>query len=460
MSFKSKENIFQSRTTSQYYWLVGIHLFIGLLIYFIPYFVTLYAVATIFGGVYFVVKERNASNEALLVAAYFMGSEIILRMTQAIPIYEFSKYGVILILFLGIYYTGASKNALPYWIFLVLLIPGLVIATYTLEYGTNLRKTIAFNLSGPICLGVSAIYTYRRPIPSRDFQKVLLYAALPIIPAGVYLYLYIDNIRDVITGTSSNGETSGGFGPNQVSTILGLGMFLFFNRFLFHSKKFPMMALNLFLAAYLGYRGLITFSRGGMVTSIIILLLLIIVTYFKINKAGRSKSRYVFIFLIIAALGTWQFTNLQTGGLMEKRYKNQDAVGRVKESQTTGRGDIAEGEIEVFFQNPFFGVGVARMSELRRESSGTNLASHSEITRMLSEHGSLGLIDLLILIFTPLILYIDNKQNIYVLSFIVFWILTINHAAMRLAAPAFIYSLSLLKVYDDKTPIVHREQTI
>jgi hypothetical protein len=32
--------------------------------------------------------------------------------------------------------------------------------------------------------------------------------------------------------------------------------------------------------------------------------------------------------------------------------------------------------------------------------------------------------------------------------------MTINHAAMRIAAPAFVYSLSLLKVYmDEETPI-------
>ena len=53
---------------------------------------------------------------------------------------------------------------------------------------------------------------------------------------------------------------------------------------------------------------------------------------------------------------------------------------------------------------------------------------------------------LFILFFTPVILYLDNKQNVYLFCFLAFWLLTINHAAMRLAAPAFIYALSLLKV--------------
>ena len=41
----------------------------------------------------------------------------------------------------------------------------------------------------------------------------------------VYMVFYAPNIRDIVTGTASNVTTSGGFGPNQVSTIMGLGVF-------------------------------------------------------------------------------------------------------------------------------------------------------------------------------------------------------------------------------------------
>ena len=65
---------------------------------------------------------------------------------------------------------------------------------------------------------------------------------------------------------------------------------------------------------------------------------------------------------------------------------------------------------------------------------------------------------LLILFFTPIFLYLDNKQNIYLFCFLLFWLLTINHAAMRTAAPSFVYALSLLKVrFEDEAPSVHRE---
>jgi hypothetical protein len=54
--------------------------------------------------------------------------------------------------------------------------------------------------------------------------------------------------------------------------------------------------------------------------------------------------------------------------------------------------------------------------------------------RMLAEHGTLGILGLLILFFTPLVLYLENKFNMF--CCVLLLVLTINHAAMRTAAPA------------------------
>jgi hypothetical protein len=58
-----------------------------------------------------------------------------------------------------------------------------------------------------------------------------------------------------------------------------------------------------------------------------------------------------------------------------------------------------------------------------------------------------GILGLLILLVTPFVLYFNNRQHLYFLSFFLFWLLTINHAAMRTAAPAFVYALTLLVVH-------------
>jgi hypothetical protein len=99
---------------------------------------------------------------------------------------------------------------------------------------------------------------------------------------------------------------------------------------------------------------------------------------------------------------------------------------------------------------------VGRNKEIRKQETGIDAASHNEITRMIAEHGTFGIIDLLILLFTPLLLFVNNRGNIFAISFLAFWLLTINHAAMRTAAPAFVYALSLLSVQVKKP---EKEQT-
>ena len=164
------------------------------------------------------------------------------------------------------------------------------------------------------------------------------------------------------------------------------------------------------------------------------------------KRKKKGKISFLIIFSILLTLATWSYTSSTTEGLINKRYANQDAKGREKESVLTGREGIIENEIDNFLKNPIFGIGVAKGYELRKIQTGFVSTSHNELTRMLAEHGSLGILGLFILFFTPVILYLDNKQNVYLFCFLAFWLLTINHAAMRLAAPAFIYALSLLKV--------------
>ncbi len=426
--------------------LILFHIGIGFAIFLVPFLAKIYGYVIFIFGAYYIIKNQNKNNESLMAAAYVVGSEVFLRMTQGNPLYEISKYAVMVYVFIGMYFSGFSKGAAPYWIFLLLLVPSVVLTTFVLNFDTNMKNAIAFNISGPVCLGVASLYTFRRKIPVDQMNTILLCMGLPIVSCMVYLTFYAPNIRDIVTSTQSNHETSGGFGPNQVATILGLGMFIFFSRIILESRTKFLLIINLIVALNITYRGVVTFSRGGMVTGLLMIILLVLFLYFKSNFGGRVKLNYIIVFVSVALIATWGYTSLQTGGLINKRYANQDAAGRVKESKFTGREDIAKGEIDVFLKNPIFGVGVGKGVEVRKAETGDGTLSHDEITRMLAEHGSLGIIGLLILFFTPLVLYLENKFNMYLLCFVAFWFLTINHAAMRTAAPAFVYSLALLNV--------------
>ena len=96
------------------------------------------------------------------------------------------------------------------------------------------------------------------------------------------------------------------------------------------------------------------------------------------------------------------------------------------------------------------------MKEHRLETKGQVIATHNELSRLLSEHGILGIVMLLILIFKPLDIRSRNRSNYFFYAFLVFWFATINHSAMRIAAPGFIYGLALLNLRYEKRSLYRK----
>mgnify|MGYP006158012307 CR=1 FL=1 len=445
----------QNKNTLSYVALISIHLVIGFAIFVMPFLAKVYAFLIIVVGILILLKSRNTNNEALFLAAYLVGAEVLLRMKDGVLLYEFGKYGVMFFLFIGMLYQGFSKGSFIYWFFIVILLPGVFYSFFTLSSDTNIRKAILFNISGPLTLAISAIYCFNRKIVLKDLNNVILATGLPMLSVLVYLFLYTPSIKEVVTGTGSNFATSGGFGPNQMSTVLGLATFIFMSRVVLESSNKKFLIINLLLTFFLAYRGIITFSRGGMMTAFAMIIGLMVVLYLKTSGKGKVKLGLIFGVVLGLIFSVWLYSSLQTGGLIDKRYANQDAIGRQKKDRLGGREEVSGAELQMFFDNPILGIGVGKNKEIKEELLGKTVASHSEISRMLAEHGLLGIIGLLILILTPIILGFNNKQHIYLYSFLFFWFLTINHAAMRIAAPGFIYALSLLKVsFEDDT--IHR----
>jgi O-antigen ligase len=325
-------------------------------------------------------------------------------------------------------------------------LPAILITSTTTNLSVDVKKVLFFNLSGPVCLAVCSLYMLKRRILFKDLQKMLIIMGFPIITTTVYLFLYTPSIKEVVTGTYSNFETSGGFGPNQVSTILGLGIFIFFAQLILFSKTKMEIVVNAGLLVFISYRGIVTFSRGGIMTAIAMIIFLLVLLYYFSNQRGRSKFTLVFVLTFLLGIGIWTYSSLQTKGLIDKRYANKDAIGRVKADRLGGREEIMNEEINLFIDNPIFGIGAGMSKSKRIEVTGVEAASHNEITRLLCEHGLFGIFAFGILFLTPIILYANNIQHLYFLSFFIFWLLTINHAAMRIAAPAFVYALTLLSV--------------
>ena len=404
---------------------------------------------------YFLFKIFNASPSkktinVLLASAYIIGSEVFFRMTGGNFLYESSKYLVVLFMLIGIFFNGVAGKSYPYFIYLMLLLPSIVVSSMVLGYDLDFRKSVAFVLSGPVCLGIASLYCYNRRITIQDMYKVLLYAVLPIISTTTYLFLYSPSIKEVLTNTASNFAASGGFGPNQVSTVLGLGMFVMVVFFFLRSPSLLLKIINAVILMAISYRGIVTFSRGGILTAIIMIFAFLGIIYFKSNAKQKNRIMVTFVFFIGLALSIWMISSLNTEGLIDKRYANQDAAGREKEDVSTGRSELFFVELEGFTNNPIFGVGASGMKQYRLETEGVIIASHNEISRLLSEHGFLGIIILLILVFTPLNMWFKKDKNIFFFACLIFWFATINHSAMRIAAPGFIYALALLNIQYEK----------
>jgi len=410
--------------------------------------------------IYFLIRifySGNKKDEVLLAAAYITGFEVFSRMTGGAFTYEFAKYSVILFLVIGMFYRGFRKKSWPFILYLFLLVPGILFSAINLDYGTDIFNAISFNLSGPICIGIAALYCYERKMPQKRIEEILGAALLPIISMTAYLYIYTPNIRDVLTGTQSNFEASGGFGPNQVATVLGLGMFILFTRLFLVKNRFANL-MDLILLVFVSYRGIVTFSRGGIITAAICAIVFFVVFFMKSKLSRKAILIPKIATIIVAILATWAFTSFSTSGLIDKRYANQDAAGREKQDLTTGRAELINTELEAFYNFPLTGVGVGKIREYRLEQTGRLSASHNELSRILSEHGIFGFFALLVLFFTPLVFRIKNKNNLYLFSFFIFWFLTINHSSMRIVAPAFIYGLTLISITNvQRKTFVHRK---
>ena len=428
--------------------LVSLHILLGIIIYFFQPLSKLYFLIAM--GYFIIsivlVPSTKKAQFVFLGCAYFAGAEVFFRMTDGGIAYEASKYLVILFMLMGAFFKGISGKGYPYFFYLILLVPSILVASTTLSFFANFRTNIAFVLSGPVCLGIAALFCYDRKVTNRQLLDIIMYLALPTITMTTYLFLYNPSIKETLSGTASNGAMSGGFGPNQVSTALGLGVFAMVVRLFMKSPTLFLKVLNIFILGAMTFRAIVTFSRGGVIAAVIVIAAFLWSLFYRSNKRMKNQIIVSFVLLCFTAVITWVISSNQTEGLIDKRYANEDAQGREKKDISTGRIELFSEEIDGFLSSPFLGIGASRVKDIRVEDSGTSLPSHNEIGRLLSEHGFLGIIILMILIIKPLAYRSSNKRNYYFYAFLAFWFATINHSGMRIAAPALLYAFALFNV--------------
>ena len=426
--------------------LISIHIVIGYLATF-SFFPKIFGAISIVVPIIYLISQKNFNEEAFIFSSYIVGAEVFLRMTNSLVFYESGKYAVIIFLTLGFFLSRFNHKFGIQYLFYFLI--GILFTR--VPEGESIRNAIAFNLSGPFVLGVSAIYFYKRKIKKEILLNALFSMLLPIFSIITYLYLKTPDLKDIIFGGAANFETSGGFGPNQVATVIGLGIFIIIIFILMKKRITGFVLLDSLMLFYFIYRGLLTFSRGGIITGIIALIVFAIFYIISNKNSLQVFVKYIAIGLVFS-ISIWVYTSGVTGGMLDNRYAGKNARGIQKEDITSGRIDILETQIIGFVDTPL-GIGVGNGKYKRQElDTHVTAASHNEAGRLIEEHGIFGFTILIGLLIIPLfnIWNSTNYQRAFLISFYLIWFLTINHSAMRIALPGFIYALSLIIITNDE----------
>jgi len=405
-----------------------------------------------------ILGSGHAAHKSLSYFIVYLSSmEVFARMAKASPFipYETSKY---LMFFLLLYGISKGSNKGKAGLFMsVLLIPALFIDA---SGRVDDYRLLVFNIMGPLNTALAIVYFMDLKFDEASFKSLCKLLLFPIISALAFVYIRTPDFDEIEFNLGSNFQTSGGFGSNQVSTVLGLGLLL---SFLFWINKwkltgFRLADLGLFFAFTV--QGLLTFSRGGMMGGAIgILTMLFFINKSRVTgetrKIVRNIRKYAVPGLIIAA-SSFAIADDIADGNLSLRYQGETrgtlTGHREKDLNiiTTGRFDIFIGDLLLWEENFILGVGVAASRYLR--VTATEVIAHVELSRLLAEHGLFGLLYFIILCFTPFLRKGKSDPVFHAIlwAFFIVGMFTSFHAAMRTYVTPLLVGLSMMHVVRPK----------
>jgi len=403
-----------------------------------------------FGTYYILGKPDPLEQYPLFFSAYVVGIEVILRMAGSSLFWEFGKYVVIYFLLLGILRRSEKFQIYPPIVmYFFLLLPAIFFVPFN---SFNLwRQDIAFNLSGPAALSLCSIYLYNRTINKETLGNILFFLILPIISMAVYNILNMPDLLTYRFMPYSDFSTSGGYGPNQVATMFGLSIVAVIAAKVLQLNLTSSKYIDILILIVFFVLGTITFSRGGVFAATISIICSISVYFFHGQKKMYMISKSFGIFLISAIV--WISIVSLTDGIIMQRYGfGGGDSGEKFILDLTGRGLIYKIDLNIFFDHIFSGVGPGQATKLREiYGYGKQVVAHTEYSRMLAEHGILGLFSLLMLLgisMSHLLLSCSIKSKFIKTLFGILAILTLSHSAMRIAMPSFIYGFLFIDYKD------------
>lgn len=395
---------------------------------------TAHALAVLIYGVYVLMHDAKPTR-LVYVIGYLSMSEIIWRMTKAGVFWEYGKYALALLFILALFRYRLRLSALPV-LYLAVLLPSIILLFGAGNDLSIIRDRISFNLSGPLSLALAALFFRQYKFSGYELRNLMLVMLVPVGALSGLVLVSTLRADAIYFSDESNFITSGGFGPNQVAAVLGLGVLLAYIYFLFEDHLPGLFRLSAAgLAVLLFIQSVLTFSRGGVFN---LLLPLPLVTLASTHFSERARRGALFgvgvivllVYLLFPQLDSW------TGGNLSQRFTDFG---------TSGREEIARTEFQTFLDNPYFGVGPGGSSSYTLTLGGIVAVAHTEYSRLLAEHGILGIAALIFMLLMIAQIFARGRTPAarwLALAFAAWALLDMGHAAMRLSAISLLFGLS------------------
>ena len=357
---------------------IGAHFSRGLALAAHPELGLVHALGTLAVGLFWALTGRRPWRVAY-VAAYICGSEVLWRMTGAPIFWEFSKYAVALLFLIGRVRFGRGAAPTAPLLYFLLLLPSTVLTLA--DPWPIASNNLSFNLSGPLALMASVLFFWSLRVSSAHYRRLLLVVAAPICGISAVTFQGLRHSGIIRFGTQSLFATSGGFAPNQVSAVLGFG-FAMVALYLLTAPSRPFVRLVLMgLMMAFATQSAMTFSRGGLYLAAGSLLAACV--YLWRNPGPRRRILLGAVFVACSALLV-VLPRLLT-------FTQGAILTRFAETTTTGRVEIVHADLLTWWEHPIAGVGPGRAAGGRARFF-REVASHTEFTRLLAEHGLFGLL--------------------------------------------------------------------
>ena len=401
---------------------------------------TAHALLTVLAMIWILASARTPG-PVVGIAAYITGAEVLWRQTAAEIPWELAKYLLIIIFTVGILrFVGKPRQSTKVYLFLAALLPACVVPVVMLG-AQGAIDPVSFNLGGLIALALGVLFISQLAGTWASVEPTLWALVAPVLGIATLTANSVRTLGASDFFNDSNFKSSAGFGPNQVSAVLGLGA-LFLLLIAIREHRLVLEVTALALAIWFLAQALLTFSRGG-VANVVIAMLVATPHLLRRRDTATRILTAVLVIGFLAVLVILPRLETFTGGTLETRFTNTHEADQ--------RSFLAHKDYETFQEHPLLGVGVGQSEYYRLQRRV--IASHTEYTRLLAEHGLFGIVAMCCLVAMVVSAYrrqISPYGHAWTAALVAWTLVELSHSSTRLSAISFVFALATFTIVTDR----------